>query len=130
MKGVVVSRIEPVHIDERGRITDLLNENINHVGLITFSKGSVRGNHYHKLSKQYSYTLSGTFRVHVARIDSLNDVEEIILNEGEIIIIEPGIVHVFEAITDAVMIDMISESRAREGFENDTVKGIKLVYNA
>jgi dTDP-4-dehydrorhamnose 3,5-epimerase len=126
MKGVIVKKIEPVFSDERGAITDLLNENINHVGLITTTKGSARGNHYHKKSIQYSYILSGKFEVLLANVNDLKKVELITLNSDEIIIIQPGIVHTFKAIEDSVMIDMISESRSGEGYEEDTVKGIKL----
>jgi len=124
MNGVTVKKIEPVFSDERGIITDLLNENIRHVGLITTTKGSVRGNHYHKKSIQYSYILSGKFEVFIANFNDLKNVERIILNAGELITIEPEIVHTFKAIEDAVMIDMISQSRAGAGYEDDVVKGI------
>ena len=126
MNGVIVKKIVPVFFDERGVITDLINERINHVGLITTLEGNVRGNHYHKKSIQYSYILSGKFEVLLAEINNLKRVEKIILNSGEIIIIEPNIVHTFKAIEDSTMIDMISESRAKEGYEEDTIKGIIL----
>ncbi len=128
MKGVIIKKIEPVHSDDRGVISDLLNEKINHVGLITTTKGSVRGNHYHKKSIQYSYILSGKFEVLVAAVDELDEKEKIILNSGEIIIIEPGIVHTFKAIEDSDMIDMISESRDGEGYEEDTIKNVGLSF--
>ena len=96
MKGVIIIKIEPVFSDERGVIIDLLNESINHVGLITTKKESSRGNHYHKKSTQYSYILSGKFEVLLADINDLDNVEEIILNSGEIIIISPNIVHTFK----------------------------------
>ena len=42
-------RIVPAFSDHRGQIIDLLeNENINAVTVITFTKGAVRANHYHK----------------------------------------------------------------------------------
>ncbi len=127
MKGVIIKKIEPVYSDERGVITDLLNKKINHVGLITTTKESIRGNHYHKKSIQYSYILSGKFEVVVAELSNLNNKERIILNSGEIIIIEPGIVHAFRAIEDSNMIDMVSESREGEGYEDDTFKDIRLL---
>ncbi len=126
MKGVIVKRIVPVHSDERGSISDLLNEKINHVGLITTSIGSVRGNHYHKESIQYSYILSGKFEVLVAEANNMKKTEKIVLNAGEIIILSAGVVHSFRALEDSTMIDMISISREGTGYEDDVVKGMIL----
>ena len=122
MKEVKIKKICPVHTDERGIISDILNKNINHVGLITTEEGKIRGNHYHKLSTQYSYILSGKFEVLIAPVNNPEDVEKIILNSGELIIIPPKIIHRFKAIEKALMIDMISESREGEGFEDDVIR--------
>ncbi|OGJ13351.1 hypothetical protein A3K82_00445 [Candidatus Pacearchaeota archaeon RBG_19FT_COMBO_34_9] len=122
MKGVIIKKINPVHADERGEITDLLNETINHVGLITTKKGVVRAKHYHKQSVQSSYILKGKFEVIVANPKNLDERERFVLNSGEIIIINPNIVHVFRALEDSDMIDMISLSRAGTGYEDDVVR--------
>ena len=46
--------------DNRGFIVDILyNTNINHVALIKSKKKSIRGNHYHKKTIQYTYVLDG-----------------------------------------------------------------------
>src|SRR4030042_3258823 len=122
MKGVTIKKINPVHMDERGEITDLLNETINHVGFITTKKGVIRAKHYHKQSIQYSYILKGKFEVIVANPQNLNEKEKFILNTGEIIMINPNIVHAFKALEDSDMIDMISLSRAGTGYEDDVVR--------
>lgn len=122
MEGVIIKKIEPVYVDGRGEITDLLNEKINHVGFITTKKGVVRAKHYHKQSKQYSYILKGKFEVIVANPENLNERENFILNAGEIIIINPKIVHVFIALEDSDMIDMISLSREGTSYEDDVVR--------
>ena len=126
MNGVIVKKIEPVYSDTRGAIADLVNEKLHHVGLINTNTGKIRGNHYHNKSIQYSYILSGKFEVLVANIDDLKKVEKMILNYGEIIIIQPKIVHSFKAIENSIMIDMTSESRASDGYESDVIKGISL----
>ena len=122
LNKVIVKKIKPVHIDERGSIIDLLNEKLNHVGLIVTEKDSIRGNHYHKLSIQYTYVLSGKFEVLIAKSDSPENVKKIILGAGEIIIIPPMIIHRFRALEKAVIIDMISESRVGNSFEEDVVR--------
>ena len=128
MDGIVVEKIKIVFSDTRGEITDLLNKEISHVGLITTTKNSTRGNHYHKKSIQYSYIYSGKFEVLVANCENIDAVEKIILNSGELITIQPGIVHTFTAIEDAVMIDMISISRSDKKYEDDVIKGIILKH--
>jgi len=122
MIGVTVKKINPVHEDERGVIADLLNKKISHVGLITTEAGAVRGNHYHKESIQYSYILSGKFEVLISPVDNRKKIKKIILNEGELMIIPPNVIHRFKAIERAVMVDMISESREGANYEKDVVR--------
>ncbi len=122
MEGVTVEKISPVHIDERGTITDILNKEVSHVGFIVTKKGVVRAKHYHKQSIQYSYILKGKFEVTVANPDNLEERETFILNAGEMITINSNIVHVFKALEDSDMIDMISLSRAGTGYEDDVVR--------
>lgn len=124
--GAVIKKINPVYSDDRGIITDVLNENIGHVGIITCNLGSTRGNHYHKKSVQYSYILSGKFEVLIADLKNLDDVEKFYLVAGDLITISPETVHTFKAVEDSVMIDMISQSREGSGYEDDVVKGIVL----
>lgn len=120
--GVEVRKIDPVFMDERGIISDLLNEKIGHVGLITTEKDAIRANHYHKLSTQYSYILSGQFEVLIAPADQPVNVKRVIVNAGELIIIPPNVIHRFKALDRAVMIDMISESREGTGYEDDVYR--------
>jgi len=122
MEGVIIKKIDPVYHDERGAIVDILNESVNHVGLIKTKRGNVRAKHYHKKSVQYSYILSGKFEVILAKPDNLKEVERILLNSGEMIIINPNIVHVFVALEDSDMIDIISLSREGTSYEDDVVR--------
>ena len=126
MNGVTIEKLMSVHSDERGTITDLLNKEIGHVGMITTTKGTVRGNHYHMRSTQYSYILSGKFQVVIAELHDLIKTETVVLEAGDLITIQPYVVHSFKALEDAVMIDMISESREGKNYENDVIKGLKL----
>lgn len=120
--GAKVEKINPSYMDERGIISDILNEPINHAGLITTEKDSIRANHYHKKSIQYSYILSGKFEVLLAKPNNLNEIKKVILNPGELITIPSNVIHRFKAIERAVMFDMISESRDGEGYEDDVVR--------
>jgi len=126
MDKVKIKKIKPVYIDKRGSITDLLNEKVGHIGLITTKKGCVRANHYHKLSMQYDYLISGKIEVFTAEYDKPLIIKKVILNPGELITIPPLVIHKFKAIKDSVMIDMVSESRAGTRYEDDVVKGFVL----
>jgi|SRR3989344_1225128 len=120
--GVKVEKIDPVFMDERGIISDLLNEKVNHVGLITTEKDAIRANHYHKLSTQYSYILQGKFEVLLAKFDKPDKVQRIELHAGEMITIPPNVIHRFKAIERTIMIDIISESRDGGKYEDDVYR--------
>ena len=49
-------------------------------------------------------------------------VKKIILEAGELIIIPAGIIHRFKALEKSTIIDMISESRMGNSFEDDVVR--------
>jgi len=52
-------KLLPAFKDNRGLIWDLLGgEQIDHIGMLTTKKGSIRGKHFHKLQKQFTLLLS------------------------------------------------------------------------
>ncbi|MES2966735.1 MAG: hypothetical protein V4668_03035 [Patescibacteria group bacterium] len=118
---VKITKIEPVHTDDRGVIIDILNKPISHVGYITFTKGAVRAKHYHTVSVQYDYIISGSIKLTTCLPDG-SDKEENILTEGMSSEIAPGVVHMYTALEDSVMIDMTTLSRDSDGYEKDTVR--------
>lgn len=126
--GVEIKKIGHDFMDERGIISDLLNKSIRHVGLITTEKDAIRANHYHKLSTQYNYILSGKFEVLIAPVDQPTNVERFVVNAGELIIIPPNLIHRFKALDRAVMIDMVSESRDGGKYEDDVYR-VKIEYD-
>ncbi len=119
---VVVKKISPVFTDDRGAITDLLNETVGHVGMIVTEKDAIRANHYHSQSTQYSYILSGSFEVLTASFEFPKEVTKRIIMQGEMVIIPPNVIHKFKAIEKSVMIDIVSEPRDGSKFENDVFR--------
>ena len=62
--------IKSVFTDKRGEIYDIfVHEPKDHCSLITFNKGSVRGNHFHKKSIQCAFILDGIFEICDAKVD-------------------------------------------------------------
>ena len=121
-KSVVLNyKIKPAFTDKRGHIFDICEEQISHVGLITFKKGAVRGNHYHKKSTQYTYILKGKIKFVVSDTKEKNK-KTFLLQEGMFSRIPSKIVHAYKALTPAAMLDMSTLARGIKGYENDTVR--------
>jgi len=114
-------KIKPAFTDARGAISDLVEEPISHVGLITFKKGAVRGNHYHKKSTQYTYVLKGKIKFVVSDVHGKHK-KSFILTEGMVSHIPPKIIHAYKALTPAAFLDMTTLSRGTKGYEDDTVR--------
>ena len=59
-----IKKLKVNHKDSRGLIMDIFEKKkINHCTLVTFKNKSVRGNHFHKKSYQYSLVFDGSFIV-------------------------------------------------------------------
>jgi len=115
------------HADERGQIIDLVeNENINAVTFISFIKGAVRANHYHKETTQWNYVVKGRIKL----VTQFNDEPqvEIILNKGELVVTEPMEKHVLVALDDSELLVFTKGPRGGKEYESDTFRlGIPLV---
>ena len=122
MNKTIVYSIRPAYKDERGEILDILESDVRHTGMVTFSrKGVVRGNHYHKKSTQYSYVLSGRIKLITLPIKG-GKKREFMLRPGSFAKIPPKIIHVYKSLTKAAMLDMTTESRKKAGYEQDTIR--------
>ena len=77
--------------DERGSITDMFYaRNMNHGCIITNAPLAVRGNHYHKLTTQYTLVLSGTLTYYSKPVDSDEPAQAFVAGHGDMIISEPN----------------------------------------
>jgi len=114
-------KVTPAFKDKRGSITDLVEERVGHIGIITFNKGVTRANHYHKKSVQYSYVLEGKLKLTISDIDGSHK-KVVTITPGILSVIPPRTVHIYTAITKAAIIDMTTLSRTDNGYEKDTVR--------
>ncbi len=109
------------HKDNRGEIIDLLeNENINAVTLITFTKGAVRGNHYHKETTQWNYVISGKIKL-VSQIPG-QDVVETLMLPGEFTVTGPNDRHALAAVEDSIVMVFTKGPRGGKEYESDTFR--------
>ena len=126
--GASVKKIDPAFMDERGVIVDFVNADLKHVGMITTEEKVVRGNHYHKKSNQYTYILSGSFEILLAPSDQPANVKKVVVRAGEMVSIPAGVIHQFKAIERSVMIEMDTESREGNEYEDDLFR-VNIEYN-
>lgn len=116
-----VIKIKSVVEDERGKIMDILtNEPIEHVNIISFKKGAVRGNHYHKESAHYNYVLKGNLKV-LTKL-TRGKIQTRTLTPGELFFISPMERHTLIALEEAEILVFTRGPRGGENYEKDTYR--------
>ncbi|KAF0171858.1 MAG: cupin 2 conserved barrel domain protein [Limisphaerales bacterium] len=116
-----IIRRKPAHRDARGVITDLhVGEPVNALTTVTCRKGSVRGNHFHKLTTQFTYVLSGRLR-YFARNEG-DAVKRRVVRSGDLVTSLPRECHAFEALEDSVLLAFCHGPRAGLNYESDTYR--------
>ena len=122
LNKVTVQKIKPVHVDKRGLIIDILEGvPVKHVGLVTFEKGVIRGNHYHKKQTQYTYLLEGEIKLVTRKVSGGKTITKI-TKPGDFISIPPNFIHTYMAIKKSKIIVLTDFSRDYKSYEEDTFK--------
>ena len=107
--------------DDRGLIQDLLvGEAIDAVTRITFTKGAVRANHYHKFTTQWTLVTRGVVQYAFQPLG-----EEIVIEglaAGDFVESLPNQVHAFKALEDAEILVFTKGPRAGFNYEQDTFR--------
>ncbi len=113
--------IKPNHTDERGVITDLLqDETINAVTIISFTKGAVRANHYHKETYQWNYVIFGAIKI-VTQLEGQEKVETL-MNRGDFVLTVPNESHALTAVDQSELLVLTKGPRGGSNYENDTFR--------
>lgn len=122
-QDVKIHRLKPVFKDTRGLIYDVIESPVEHIGMITFTKGAIRGNHYHKKSTQYTLVLKGKIELITCEARRQKGMQRrTIMRAGDLAIIPPRIIHTYHALTPASIIDCATRSRRAHGYEEDTIR--------
>ena len=119
-----LERIVPSFKDERGTIVDVLEDkNIKHVGIIVSFPGSIRGNHYHKKSIQWTYVIDGKIKLYSKRLKNKNSKTEcFVMEPGDIIKLPPLTIHAIEALEKSTLLILTNQSRKNNSYEYDTFR--------
>ncbi len=94
--------------DARGGFLGITQEHWAEANFIETKGEQVRGNHYHKETRELFFIVSGEVDVVVDDLRSGEHVEAS-FSQGDIFIIEPYELHVFHTRTDAQWINMLSQ---------------------
>jgi len=114
-------------VDKRGFIADILyNVKINHVALIKSNKKSIRGNHFHKKTIQYTYVLDGKLYYFKKKGSSF---QKKILKKGDLIKTKPLEIHAFKFLAKKNTLLIFSSGlRGGKDYEKDTYR-VKSIVN-
>jgi quercetin dioxygenase-like cupin family protein len=96
------------------------NVAFNSLTIITSRKGTVRGNHYHKATTQYTYIVKGTCRYYSQKPGG--PVEQAIVRKGDFLVSPPLESHAVEALEDVVLLAFCQGPRAGSQYETDTFR--------
>ena len=109
--------------DDRGEIADVFyNENINHVAIISSKKGSIRGNHYHKLTVQHTLVIKGKMQYWYKSLDPDSKALSININAGEMVTSLPNQIHALMALEDNECLVFTEGVRGGHDYEKDTYR--------
>lgn len=95
------------HADARGRFRGLTRDGWAEVNFIETRAGEVRGNHYHRETRELFFIVSGDVQIEVKDL-ATGQRTEFVARAGDIFVIEPMELHIFRVLTDAQWINMLS----------------------
>jgi len=114
-------KVEVAFSDERGEIIDLLEkEEIHAITLITFVKGAVRANHFHKETTQWNYLIKGKIKL-VTQIPGEKIIETVML-PGELTVTRPNDRHALYAMENSEVMVFTKGPRGGKEYESDTFR--------
>jgi len=116
-----IIKAAPAFADARGEIIDLIEgESINAITLITFKKGAIRANHYHKHTTQWNYVVSGSIRLVTQLPGEVRS--ETIMHPGDLVATGPEERHALQALDDSTLMVFTKGPRGGKEYESDTYR--------
>jgi dTDP-4-dehydrorhamnose 3,5-epimerase-like enzyme len=101
------------HGDDRGGLEGLVDfGEWRELNLVTSRAGAVRGNHFHERVTELFVILDGEIRIETQRVVAGRRVgapAEQVVRAGDVVLVEPGVIHTFHVLQDARWINVLSE---------------------
>jgi len=100
--------------DGRGKLTGIMQgEKWEEINYIESLKGCIRGNHYHKKTKEGFYIIDGRIKVSLLDINT-NLKKDFIAKKGDIFVIKPNTLHTFKVLGDSRWVNMLSKAMNKD----------------
>ncbi len=93
--------------DERGVFLGITQDVWAEVNYVKTVAGQIRGNHYHKHTKELFFIISGEMRIFIQDLDG-REITTFTCHGGEILIVDPYELHTFHTITESQWINALS----------------------
>ncbi len=106
--------------DARGALAQLVHDGFKQVNVLLSKRDCRRGNHYHKVSKEAFYVVSGAVEVEFNKGEMTENVR---FNKGDFFMVEPYVNHSMFFPCDCLMIQMYD-------IPVEKSDGTKDIYNA
>ena len=87
--------------DERGFLYQLCHEGWKQVNVSKTVKGTFRGGHYHKATREAFFIVQGSLQLTLEKGDKS---ENYTFHEGDFFIVEPLAIHSFQFLDDTLMV--------------------------
>lgn len=95
---------EFVHADSRRTLKQLLTEDIKQINHYEAKKGSILGDHFHKITREFFYIIKGTIYYNKLKI----------INKNNLFVVEPGENHCIECLTEVQMMSFLTKAYTKE----------------
>lgn len=89
--------------DQRGRLAQLVHEGFQQINVLESRQGVLRGGHYHRISHEAFYVVSGTVDVTLKKGEL---VEMAQFSPGQFFMIEPYVIHSMSFLEDCILVAM------------------------
>lgn len=100
------------HSDDRGSIIGITQgKKWEEINFITSKKGSVRGGHFHKETKEGIFIVEGRISVSMREVQAGKQ-WSFLAEKGDFFIIPTGVSHTFEMLEDSAWVNMLSKAMA------------------
>lgn len=99
------------HSDDRGKLTQLVHEGYSQINVLETKKGVMRSLHYHKISKEVFFVVSGSVEV-TLRYEEVKKV--VTFKKNDFFEIKPYVVHGFFFPEDCILVALYDKSVEQE----------------
>ena len=104
-----VNQVEFRNTDERGVFEQVTSGDWRQLNVLRTKRGHQRGGHYHKITREFFYVLQGKVKLEIKDVET-GEYAEWEFREGMCFTVEPYESHLLTALTDSVMVVMLSKA--------------------